>query len=184
MQFLENEIREFEEIGRIAYQLIIQGEFRNANRRLRKLKNSSYASQAERIRIPLEALMLQYKGQRTEARELIKLSISYLWSSADAFALFRSDNPLVTPNSKLLKIEILGGDLAVGMFACFNHSSIATVEVIAEDEAEGIKFIDELLCFCSPQERTIVSCTQLSDEIPQDEHKGVTWLLPVHQIDH
>lgn len=184
MNSIEKEIKNLEKIGQIAYDLIAQGEFRRANQQLKKLKKTFCVSEAEQIRIPLEAFALQLKGQRAEARELIKWGIGYLWNSADAFAVFRNDNPKVTPASKVLQIEILGGNLAVGAFTQFTSTHVTTVEVIAEDETEALKFIDELLNFTAPKERRVLSCTTIEAETPLDEHKGVSWLLPVRQMKH
>lgn len=184
MNSLERELRQVEKIGRAAYDLILKGEFGKANRQLRKLENSFCVSEAERIRIPLAAFALRCQGRHKEAKDLIKSSIAYVWNSQDAFDVMRCDNPPANEQTKILKIEILGGNLIVGALTSFNEASVATIEVIAENQTEALMYIDELLCFASPHERRVLSCTFTDEVIPDDERKGVIWLHPVHQMEH
>lgn len=184
MDSLDRELKQVEKIGRAAYDLIMRGEFGKANRQLRKLQNSFCVSEAERIRIPLAAFALRCQGRQKEAKDLIKSSISYVWNSPDAFALVRCDNPPANPRSKVLKIEILGGNLIVGAFSSFNEASVATIEVIAESQTEALLYIDELLHFSSPHERRVLSCISTDEVIPAGEHKGVIWLHPIRQMEH
>jgi hypothetical protein len=177
MSFSE-ELREVEEIGARAWRLALQGNSEAALRKLKKIRGSFFVSESERYIALVEAKILQRRGNMKAAQERIIRSISYLWGIEEGFEILSKGNSGVDQHSKLYYVEILGGLATLGFFTQFTADHIASFHVIANSEAEALRYIDEVANFADPDNRTIITCAASALKSRARKHRGVVQAYP------
>lgn len=148
--------------GQKAYELIEAGRLGAAQGVLSRIKRSWYVSDALRIAVPLEGLILFVKGKKRRAVELLQENISYIWGDSLALELMRaclSEPP--SSQTKLYRLRVRGGMPVLGMFTHFGPEYVTSVEVYADDEFEAFRFLDRLLVFQDPVSRKLLEFSEI-----------------------
>ncbi|NDC37500.1 MAG: hypothetical protein EBZ48_05555 [Proteobacteria bacterium] len=174
------DLEKLTEEGAKAYDLIEAGKFNSAQRILSRVKRSWYVSDAMRIAVPLEGLMLYRRRKKNRALELLQENIAYLWADTFALELMRAClGKVPSAHTRLYRMKIKGGEPVLGMFTYFGPEYITTVEVFADDEFEAFSFLDALLRFTTPDARRLLEFTEI--DFPADfepDLKGIYYTHP------
>lgn len=177
---LQDDLQKLAEDGQKAYALIEAGRLGAAQGILSRLKRSWYISDALRIAVPLEGLILFRKRKKRRALELLQAHVGYLWGDEFALELMRAcQEEAPSERTKLYRMRIKGGVPVLGAFTHFGPEYITSVEVYADDEFDAMKFLDTLLTFSDPDSRRLIEFSELpSDNEDAFDWKGIYYTNP------
>jgi hypothetical protein len=175
---LTEELDNIQKTGEIAWQMVANGDFRNARRALKKIRNSFCVSESTRIITLIEAKILERTGKLEEAKERVLRSIYYVWGIPDGFDIISLSNPRIDAGSRHYYIEILGGLATLGAFTQFSHEHVASFDVIANSLEEARGYINEVANFADPQSARVITCDEQEIDDDTIRHRGVLLTHP------
>lgn len=172
---LQQDLENIREIGSTAWHLASQGEFRNARRTIKKLRNSFYVSETQRFITLVEALIDVKTGNLPAAKTKILENVGYLWGISEGWDILALSNPTIDSNSQHYYIEILGGLATVGVFTQFSEEHVASFDVIANSQEEALQYIEEVANFADSESKQVQVCR--ANPLPESselEQSGLT----------
>ncbi len=175
---LNEELKRIETVGNTAWDLVMQGNFRAANRVLKKIRHSLCFRERDSMIALVEAKILEYKGDPKGAKKRILRDICYLWGVPDGLEIIAVTNPKVDVGSSHYYIEILGGLATLGVFTQFSDEHISSFDVVANSPEEALEYISEVANFADPSAKSILTCTKTPLQPGAYEYRGVTRTYP------
>lgn len=156
-----------------AIELLQAGKLKQAGRLANQLRNSWAVSEASRAEAIIEGYSFLFRKKPTCAKKRCLDSIGYLWDDPDGLFIIRQINPKPNVRSKWYDIAIQGGAASLGSRVCFDlHTS--RFLVLADDEFEAIRYVDELAKYQKSESKCVVDClTRRLQSDDEFDKKGV-----------
>ena len=171
---VEEELQRIEQIFERGISLVHQGKHKQAFRLSKKLKNTWAVSEATRAQVIIEGYSLLTRCKPAKAKACCLESMGYLWDNPDGLFLIRQAHDPTSDKTKWFDIALRGGCAAFGMFTLFTNEHYARFLVLADDEFEASRYIEEISRFQEPSEMKIISSESEDLKLENDyDRKGV-----------
>lgn len=168
----EKEYRKLLEIQQKAMDFIYNMNYRAARKVLRKLDSSFMVSEANQIRIEVEASILCNQNKFKEARDFVCDSLYEVWGNPFTWMITRQINKEVHSESKTFFLEFGGSAIMFGSFPAF-PGFISSFDVVASSKESAEEYIRDVIQFESP-EQVVVLTAQEQGPVPlKVEHEGI-----------
>jgi hypothetical protein len=180
MNFIDQELEAIDVATNKAIELIEQGSFRQALKKINRFNGSFCCSESNRAKALIEALILFKRGKKAQTRALICQKNYVAWGSDDLKAIFRMTCPEVDPETKLYCFSVVGGFARLGCFSCFGDNDWVDYEVLANSQQEALAYIHQFANYAAP-EAVKVASLQIMDCPTDSKYRGILANSPFYQ---
>ena len=176
---IAQQLEQVENTTQKALEHIEAGEFKKALNCTKSLKGLHTVSEATRAETIIKGYIFYKKRKNRKAREICINNMCYLWNDPDGLFLLRQSNPCINTDSRLFDITIKGGCAGMGPFTVFSPDHISDFRVVANDEFEAIRYIEEIANYQEGDKKTVLECTkQVLEVVDEYDKRGVYYTSP------
>lgn len=176
---VDEELERIESILDKGIDYIKKGRVKEVSRLVRSLRSSWAVVEATRAEALLEGFALLAKRKPTRGKKRVLESMGYLWGNLDGLFLVRQPHDQVTDMSAWYDIVIEGGCAAFGYFTYFTEEHRCRFLVLADDEFEAVRYIEEIANFqCSDEKKILQSKRMPLSSEDERDRKGVYHCSP------
>ena len=180
---IAKELSRIDQVAKVAWTLVEDGEFRNARRMLKKIRGSYCVSESDRVIALIEAKILAQNSEFEAAKNRILQANYILWGSPDGLEILSYAHPITDDHTEHYYIEVLGGLARFGMFAGMSEDHIGSFDVLANSVDEALRYIDEICRFDDPTAKIVLTCARKELGTDAAKHRGVFRTYPFRRYE-
>ena len=176
---IAQQLEQVENARQKAFEYIQAGEFKKALSCTRSLKGLHTVSEATRATTLIKGYIFYKRRKNRKAKEVCLKNMGYVWNDPDGLFLLRQSNPCIDTDSRLFDITIKGGCAAMGLFTVFTPDHISDFRVVANDEFEAVRYIEEIANYQESDKKTVLECTKQALGVDDEyDKRGVYYTSP------